>query len=149
MPVPEGALSTQQRRRFFTPSDQRGKELTNDHMNEAQETGALGLRPAGRKGAGKSAPTTAKLADAYQAKVFDLMITSAFTTLDYAQQLISAKTPSEFVELSAIQACKQWGLVIKQAGELGSIAQRLAVADGKRPTAAEAPALPPVHCGKM
>jgi len=112
-------------------------EITNAHVNKEQGTGALGPRPAGRKGAGKSAPTAAKLADAYQATVFDLVITSAFTTLDYAQRLINSKTPSEFVELSAIQACKHWGLIIKQAGELGSIAQKLAASDGKRPTAVE------------
>ena len=65
------------------------------------------------------------------------MVTNAFAALDYAQRLISAKTPSEFVALSTSQACKQWDLIIRQAGELGAIAQRLAASDVKRPIIVE------------
>jgi hypothetical protein len=133
----EGALARQQSRRFFATSDQRGKKIINDRLNEEQEPAALSLRPTSRKRAGKPAPTTAMLADAYQTKVLDLMITSAFAMLDYAQRLISAKTPGDFVALSTSQACKQWGLIIKQAGELGSITQRLTISDVERPTIVE------------
>jgi hypothetical protein len=112
-------------------------EITNNRVNEDKETAALSLRPTSRKRVGKAAPASARLADEYQAKVFDLMVTNAFAALNYAQRLISAKTPSEFVALSTSQACKQWDLIIKQAGELGSIAQRLAASDVKRPIVVE------------
>jgi hypothetical protein len=106
--------------------------------NGGQEIAATpSPRPASRKRAGKTAPTTAKIADEYQAKVFDLMITNVFNALDCAQRLISAKTPTQFVALSTSQACQQWGLIVKQAEELGSIAQRLAASDVRRPTVVE------------
>jgi hypothetical protein len=135
--VAEGALATPQSQRSFTTSVKRGKGLIDDRFNEEREPGVPGRRPAGRKRAGKTAATAAKLADAYQAKVLDLMITSAFATLDYAQRLLSAKTPGDFVALSTSHAFKQWGLIIKQTGELGSIAQRFATSDVKRPTVVE------------
>ena len=112
-------------------------EITNDRVNEEEETAALSMRPTSRKRVGKAAPASARLADEYQAKVLDLMVTNAFAALDYAQRLISAKTPSEFVALSTSQACKHWDLIIKQAGELGSIAQRLAASDVERPIVVE------------
>jgi hypothetical protein len=127
-----------QSQRTFTASDNmHGAEITNVHETEQQETDAVAPRPSGRKRTGKTAPTTAWLADEYQAKVLDLMVTNAFAALDYAQRLIGAKTPSEFVALSTSEACKQWGLMIKQADELGSIAQRLATSDIKRPIVVE------------
>jgi hypothetical protein len=135
--VAEGALATQQSRRSFATSDKRGKEIANDHVNERQEGGALSRRPAAGKRAGKIAPTMADLAHEYQAKVLGLMVANAFAALDYAQRLTSAKTPSEIVALSTSQACKQWGLIIKQAEELRSIAQRLPTSDIRRPIVVE------------
>jgi hypothetical protein len=135
--VGEGALARPQSLRSFTASDKRGKEITQAHVNEAQKSGAPRPPPPKRQRAGKTASPTARLADAYQAKVLDLMVTNAFATLDYAQRLIRAKTPSEFVALSTSEACKQWGLIIKQVGELGSIAQELATSDVERPIVVE------------
>ena len=54
------------------------------------------------------------------------MIANISTTLEYAQRLVNVKTPTEFVELSMSHGRKQLELVIKQAADLGSIAQSLA-----------------------
>jgi hypothetical protein len=137
LPAGEGAPARPQNRRSFATFDKRGKELANAQANEPQEPGGPSPRPARRERAGKIASTTARLTDAYQAKVLDLMVTNAFAALDYAQRLVRAKTPGEFIALSTSEACRQWGLIVKQAGELGSIAQKLAPLDVERPIVVE------------
>jgi hypothetical protein len=106
-------------------------------VSEAQEPVAPSPRPTRSKRAGKTASTTASLADAYQTKVLDFTVTNALAALDCAQRLIRAKTPSEFFALSTSEACKQWDLIVKQAGELGSIAHKLATSDVERPIVVE------------
>jgi hypothetical protein len=76
--------------------------------------------------ADQSSSTLAKVADEYRAKAFELMTSNVNTTLEYAQRLVNVKTPSEFVELSTSHARKQFESIMKQAAELGSIAQKLA-----------------------
>ena len=76
--------------------------------------------------AGKNTPSVAKVAAEYPARVFELMMANISTTLEYAQRLVNMKTPTEFVELSMSLGRKQMELVIKQAADLGSIAQSLA-----------------------
>jgi Phasin protein len=78
--------------------------------------------------AGKNTPSVAKVAVEYPARVFELMMANVSTTLEYAQRLVNVKTPTEFVELSMSHGRKQLELVIKQAADLGSIAQELATA---------------------
>jgi len=76
--------------------------------------------------AGKNTPSVAKVAAEYPARVFELMMANISTTLEYAQRLVNVRTPTEFVELSMSHGRKQLELVIKQAADLGSIAQSLA-----------------------
>jgi hypothetical protein len=76
--------------------------------------------------AGKNAPSVAKVAAEYPTTMFELMMANVSTTLEYAQRLVAVKTPTEFVELSMSHGRKQLELVIKQAADLGSIAQSLA-----------------------
>ena len=67
--------------------------------------------------------------DHYRAKAFEFMTANVSTTLEYAQRLARAKTPTEFMELSTRHARQQFELIVKQTTELGSIAQRLAAPD--------------------
>jgi hypothetical protein len=78
--------------------------------------------------ASKNTPSVAKVAAEYPASVFELMMANVSTTLEYAQRLANVKTPTEFVELSINHGRKQLELVIKQAADVGSIAQSLATA---------------------
>lgn len=82
--------------------------------------------------AGKNTPSVAKVAVEYPARVFELMMANVSTTLEYAQRLAAVKTPTEFVELSMSHGRKQLELVIKQAADLGSMAQRLATPSVER-----------------
>jgi hypothetical protein len=137
LPVGESALARPPGRRSITICDKRGKEIANARVSEAQEPVAPSPRPTRSKRAGKTASTMASLADAYQTKVLDFTVTNTFAALDCAQRLIRAKTPSEFFALSTSEACKQWDLIVKQAGELGSIAHKLATSDVERPIVVE------------
>jgi hypothetical protein len=78
--------------------------------------------------AGKNTPSVAKVAAEYPARVFELMMANVSTTLEYAQRLVNVRTPTEFVELSMSHGRKQLELVVKQAADLGSMAQELATA---------------------
>jgi hypothetical protein len=82
--------------------------------------------------AGKNTPSVAKVAVEYPARVFELMMANVSSTLEYAQRLVNVKTPTEFFELSMSHGRKQLELVIEQAADLGSIAQRLATASVER-----------------
>jgi hypothetical protein len=57
-----------------------------------------------------------------------VLINNVSTTLEYAQRLVNVRTPTEFVELSMSHGRKQLELVVKQAADLGSMAQELATA---------------------
>jgi hypothetical protein len=82
--------------------------------------------------AGKNTPSVPKVAAEDPATVFELMMANVSTTLECAQRLVNVKTPTEFVELSMSHGRKQLELAIKQAADLGSIAQRLATASVAR-----------------
>src|SRR5215470_597044 len=72
----------------------------------------------------EAAPADSRAADEYRVKAFELMTANMNTTLEYAQRLAHVKTPTDFMELTASQACKQFELLL-QTGELGSIAKKL------------------------
>jgi hypothetical protein len=86
------------------------------------------------RGSDGAAPPIVKVADEYRAKAFELMNANINSTLDYAQRLVGVRTPTEFSELSTSHARKQMELIVKQATELGSIAQKLAASHVKRMT---------------
>jgi hypothetical protein len=74
------------------------------------------------------------VADEYGVKAFELMIANIGASLEYAQRLVNVRTPTEFVDLATSQAWKQLNSIIKQTGELRSIAQRLAASTVGRRT---------------
>jgi hypothetical protein len=79
----------------------------------------------------KTIPAAFGAAAGYRDEVLELMKTNVDATLEYAQQLANAKTPSQFVELSSAHARKQFELALKQTRELRSLAQTLAKPGGK------------------
>ena len=78
---------------------------------------------------GKTTPTVAEVADDYRVKAVEVMTDNINTTLEYAQRLAKAKTPSEFIALSTGHAYERFDSFMKQTTELGLIAQRLTTSD--------------------
>ena len=76
-------------------------------------------------------PTALGAAAEYRAKAFELMKASMDSTLEYAQQLVHVRMPSEFVELSSTRARKQFELMLRQTNELRSFAQTVTKPDAK------------------
>jgi phasin len=62
----------------------------------------------------------------YNLKVIEIARTNTNTAFDYAHELLGVKSPSEFVELSAAHARKQFEVITAQAKELAELAQKVA-----------------------
>ena len=62
----------------------------------------------------------------YTAKVMEFMKANTSTTLDFAQELLGLKSPSEALELWTTHTRKQFETFSAQAKELSEIAQRVA-----------------------
>ncbi len=70
--------------------------------------------------------TFSKGASAYSAKVMELMKTSTTANLDFAQELIGVKSPSEAMELWSSHARKQFEGFTAGTKELAELAQKVA-----------------------
>ena len=62
----------------------------------------------------------------YSAKVMDMLKASATANLDFAQELVSVKSPSAAMELWTSHARKQFETFTAQAKELAELAQKVA-----------------------
>jgi len=69
--------------------------------------------------------TAAKGATDYNLKVIEIVRTNTSTAFEYAQELMGAKSPAEFVTLSTAHARKQVDTMITQAKELSVLAQKV------------------------
>lgn len=67
-----------------------------------------------------------KGASAYSAKLMEFMKTNTTAALDFAQELLGAKTPSEALELWTTHTRKQLETFTAQAKELGELTQKVA-----------------------
>jgi hypothetical protein len=144
LPTVEPALATRRDNQPKTSEKSREK-IQHEPSNGDQKVAASDLRQANNlNGAHQiedmtsvaaKAAKLAKVTEECRAKTFELMTANMNTTLEYAQRLLNVKTPTEFVALSASQACKQLELIIAQTAALGSIAQRLATTYVERLTA--------------
>jgi phasin len=65
-------------------------------------------------------------ASTYQAKVMEFVKTNTTSALDFAQELLGAKSPSEALELWSTHARKQFETFTAQAKELGELSQKCA-----------------------
>jgi len=70
--------------------------------------------------------SASKGASAYSAKLMEFMKANTTATLDFAQELLGAKSPSEALELYTSHARKQFETLGAQAKELAEIAQKVA-----------------------
>jgi phasin len=70
--------------------------------------------------------SASKGASAYQAKVMEFIKANTSTTLDFAQELLGAKSPSEALELWTTHTRKQFETFTAQAKELGELSQKVA-----------------------
>ena len=69
----------------------------------------------------------AKGATEYNLKIIEIARTNTNTAFEHAQELIGAKSPSEFVELSAAHARKQFDAMMAQTKELTELAQKVTI----------------------
>jgi phasin len=70
--------------------------------------------------------SASKGASAYSAKLMEFMKANTTTALDFAQELISVKSPAEAMELWTTHAKKQYETFTAQAKELSELSQKVA-----------------------
>lgn len=70
--------------------------------------------------------TANKGASAYSAKLMEFMKTNSTSTLDFAQELLGVKSPSEALELWTGHTRRQFETFNAQAKELAELAQKIA-----------------------
>jgi phasin len=70
--------------------------------------------------------SASKGTSAYSAKLMEFMKANTTATLDFAQELLAVKSPSEVLELCTSHARKQFETLGAQAKELAEIVQKIA-----------------------
>ena len=70
--------------------------------------------------------SASKGASAYSAKMLEFFKTNTSASLDFAQELLGAKSPSEALELWTTHTRKQFETFTAQAKELGELSQKVA-----------------------
>jgi phasin len=70
--------------------------------------------------------TVSKGASEYSAKVMEMMKSSTTANLDFAQELIAVKSPSEAMELWTAHAKKQFEAFTAHTKELAELSQKIA-----------------------
>jgi phasin len=70
--------------------------------------------------------SASKGTSAYSAKLMEFMKANTTATLDFAQELLGVKSPSEALELCTSHARKQFETLGAQAKELSEIVQKIA-----------------------
>src|SRR5713226_1749143 len=70
--------------------------------------------------------TASKGYSEYSAKLMEFMKANSTTTLDFAQELLGVKSPSEAIELYTTHARKQFETFTAQAKELAELTQKVA-----------------------
>ena len=70
--------------------------------------------------------SASKGASEYSAKLMEIMKANTSATLDFAQELIGVKSPSEAIELWTSHAKKQYETFTAQARELAELTQKVA-----------------------
>ena len=111
-------------------------------VREAAETGSAQAEQALKKMSASAADaaslmkdtysTAAGRAQEYNAKFIEFAQENTKTAFEFAQQLTSAKSPTEFFELSATQTRKQFETLTQQARELSVLAQKIMSSTAER-----------------
>jgi phasin len=66
-----------------------------------------------------------KSAQDYQKRLIEIAQTNANRTFEFAQKLLSVKSPSEFVEVSSDHMRRQWEMAAEQTKQLAELTQNL------------------------
>ena len=67
----------------------------------------------------------------FNLKVLEIVRTNADTAFDYAEQIMSAKSPSEMMELSTTRFRKQFEVLTAQTKEIVALGQKVAATSGE------------------
>ena len=70
--------------------------------------------------------TVSKGASEYSAKLMEMMKANTTSTLDFAQELLGIKSPSDAIELWSAHARKQFETFTAQSKELAELSQKVA-----------------------
>ena len=70
--------------------------------------------------------TASKGASEYSAKLMEMMKANTTSTLDFSQELLGAKSPSDAIELWTSHARKQFETLTAQSKELAELGQKVA-----------------------
>ena len=70
--------------------------------------------------------SASKGASEYSAKMMEMMKANSTATLDFAQELLGVKSPSEVIELWTSHAKTQFEAITAQAKELAELSQKVA-----------------------
>jgi phasin len=111
-------------------------------LREVAETGSAQAEQAFKKMSAAAEDSAALMRDTYStaaartqdynAKFIEFAQKNTKTAFEFAQQLTSVKSPSEFFELSANQTRKQFETLTEQARELSTLAQKIVSASVER-----------------
>jgi len=93
-----------------------GKDMFEKSRAAAEETGQA-LK--------QTYSTVAKGAADFNGQWIQMALANTNSNLDFARQLVSVKSPSEFLELSAAHARKQFETFAEQAQHLTALAQKV------------------------
>jgi len=101
------------------------REMAEQGVAHARDTCAR-AKMAGEEAAnllGNTYTTAAKAVTDYNLKLIEIAHINTRAAFDYAQELLGAKSPSEFIELSTAHARKQFEAMAAQTKELTEFAQ--------------------------
>jgi hypothetical protein len=91
---------------------------------EGQDGAASDKGRAQREGAGQGSAAPATIVEMCYAQAMELMTTNISTTWQYAERLLTIKTPTDFFQVSLAQAIKQTALIMEQTSTFAWVAQR-------------------------
>jgi phasin len=100
-------------------------EQSNKAANEVLQQGKAATEQTSRMIEQGMSMTMDKMRE-YHLKMIDITQTNAEAAFEFARQLATAKTPSEFMELCATHTRKQFEKMTEQAAELTELGQRVA-----------------------
>jgi hypothetical protein len=90
----------------------------------SRNAAASGPRRAHREDAGQGSAAPVTIVEMCYAQAIELMTTNISTTWQYAERLLTIKTPTDFFQVSLAQVIKQTALIMEQTSTFASVAQR-------------------------
>jgi len=117
--------STEEARKATERAFRQGKRTVEHPMAEAEHAG---------REAQEDMAAAAQAVEDIRSKIIEFMMTNVNSNLDYAKNLATVKSPSEFVELSANHARTQFETITAQTNELAAMTQKYTMRNTERMT---------------